>query len=327
MDWADFISFLSRLQKALLSTSPSFPDIPHKFQLSKRLSQGLNPALPSGVHTKTLEIYKSIFILVGPASLSTPSNLRVWSSGLLPFFQYASTALRSTVLELYETYYITLPAASLRVVSKALILSVLPGLEEEAGDHYERVMRLLIAISNSVGDVLFFKEVLHAMVVTPGNRLAVLNYLAARIPLRLKEIASLDSTANGYIPLTLVVGTDPEVLIRALIVSLADPSLLVCRSTLDLLNSILPLATLSRLLPGESRSKTDFVGSLLGVTLRRDLSLSRRVHAWLLQSPGGATGDSTLNRDGREVVDSFRANSLGLVTETLKVSRRLYHLI
>ena len=46
-EWADFISFLSRLLKTLQS-APKFNAIPHKLIVAKRLSQCLNPALPSG---------------------------------------------------------------------------------------------------------------------------------------------------------------------------------------------------------------------------------------------------------------------------------------
>lgn len=80
-EWADYISFLSRLLKAsfcgrsahlldidifqALQTHP--PDqhvVPHKLLVSKRLAQCLNPSLPSGVHQKALEVYTYIFGLI-----------------------------------------------------------------------------------------------------------------------------------------------------------------------------------------------------------------------------------------------------------------------
>jgi hypothetical protein len=40
---------------------PNIPVIPEKLTISKRLAQCLNPALPAGVHQKTLEVYELIF--------------------------------------------------------------------------------------------------------------------------------------------------------------------------------------------------------------------------------------------------------------------------
>lgn len=58
-EWADFISFLSKLAKTL--THYDYPTVPCRLVLCKRLAQCLNPNLPPGVHLKTLEIYELIF--------------------------------------------------------------------------------------------------------------------------------------------------------------------------------------------------------------------------------------------------------------------------
>lgn len=42
-----------------------FKEIPHKLIVAKRLSQCLNPALPTGVHQRALEVYGHIFAVVG----------------------------------------------------------------------------------------------------------------------------------------------------------------------------------------------------------------------------------------------------------------------
>lgn len=73
-------------------------------------------------------------------------DLLIWSSGLFPFFQYASTSVRPSLISLYETYYIPL-GEDLRPATKAMILALLPGVEEETGDFFDRVRskRLLTA--------------------------------------------------------------------------------------------------------------------------------------------------------------------------------------
>jgi hypothetical protein len=42
-----------------------FKDIPRKLIVAKRLSQCLNPALPTGVHQRALDVYAHIFAVIG----------------------------------------------------------------------------------------------------------------------------------------------------------------------------------------------------------------------------------------------------------------------
>lgn len=63
-DWADVIEFLAKMLKILLHYMPKVDMLPRKNLISKRLAQCLNPALPSGVHQKTLEVYTVIFTCI-----------------------------------------------------------------------------------------------------------------------------------------------------------------------------------------------------------------------------------------------------------------------
>jgi hypothetical protein len=70
-EWADYISFIQRLLKALQSHPSEAPVIPHSNTVALRLSQCLNPSLPSGVHQKALEVYAYIFAKIGVLSWVT----------------------------------------------------------------------------------------------------------------------------------------------------------------------------------------------------------------------------------------------------------------
>lgn len=76
-----------------------------------------------------------------------PGNLRrdlqLWSSGLFPFFQFAATSVRPIILGIYSKFYIPLQEA-LRPAAKALIIALLPGLEEETGEFFERVGKTVL---------------------------------------------------------------------------------------------------------------------------------------------------------------------------------------
>lgn len=97
-EWADFITFLGKLLKVrlmrvpicdqryhgygmltlllrkCLQAYPSFSDVPHKLVVAKRLAQCLNPALPTGVHQRALDVYVHILSAIGVRSTS-PSYL------------------------------------------------------------------------------------------------------------------------------------------------------------------------------------------------------------------------------------------------------------
>lgn len=90
-DWADFITFLAKLLKAL-TLYPNYTTIPHTLIVAKRLAQCLNPALPTGVHQRTLDVYVHILTVIGEDALVR--DLPAWSSGLFPFFQYAATSVK-----------------------------------------------------------------------------------------------------------------------------------------------------------------------------------------------------------------------------------------
>ncbi len=83
-EWADFIAFLKQLLKVrrnpvragftgtdyfylvkTLQAYLQFKEIPRKVIVAKRLSQCLNPALPTGVHQRALDVYTHILRVIG----------------------------------------------------------------------------------------------------------------------------------------------------------------------------------------------------------------------------------------------------------------------
>lgn len=52
-------------KQTLQTPSPPYNEIPRKLIIAKRLAQCLNPALPSGVHTRALDVYGHVFSIIG----------------------------------------------------------------------------------------------------------------------------------------------------------------------------------------------------------------------------------------------------------------------
>ena len=95
-EWADLIRYLQQLQKTLTRHS-SMPIIPDKVLVAKRLYQCLNPALPSGVHERTLETIELIFGRIGPDRLAR--DLAFYSEGIFPLYRHASYQVKPIDVE------------------------------------------------------------------------------------------------------------------------------------------------------------------------------------------------------------------------------------
>jgi hypothetical protein len=177
-EWADFIAFLKQLLKTLQAYL-QFKEIPRKVIVAKRLSQCLNPALPTGVHQRALDVYTHILGVIGVDGLRR--DLFLWTSGLFPFFEYSATAVKLTLINIYDAHFLPLKS-SLRPVMKAFILALLPGLEEETSEFFEQVLNLLDGLSTTVSLSYFLENVWLIMLTVPSARGTALNLVSRRLP-------------------------------------------------------------------------------------------------------------------------------------------------
>ncbi|GBE77521.1 hypothetical protein SCP_0103960 [Sparassis crispa] len=291
-EWADFIAFLKQLLKTFQSYM-QFKEIPRKLVVSKRLSQCLNPALPTGVHQRALDVYSHILAVLGSEGLQR--DLALWSSGLFPFFAYAATSVKPTLLSLFDTHYIPLQHG-LRPIMKSFVLALLPGLEEETGEYFDKVVGLLDRLSGTVSQSFFFQTIWLIMLTTPSARGTSLNFLARRLP-----VLKADED------ITHIVGRDVGLMIRAFSSALEDDDLLVRRGALDLLLQALRINSIA-VARAQPEDRVILMRAASSVVLRRDLSLNRRLYSWLL----GPDDHS------QQQVDYFKANALELLRSTLR---------
>lgn len=298
--------------QSLQSRPSSVTAIPSRALVAKRLSQCLNPSLPSGVHQKTLEVYNHVFSVIGREGLS--HDLPLYFPGLAPTLSFASLSVRSPYLDILETHFLNLHPRALRPAMKSIILALLPGLEDETSEEFERTLRILesfkeairpadsenIVACHSTGDHFFWQCFFLASVTGQSRRQGALAYLSRNLP-KLSDGTSETKgagTQNGTesdIPRKLsavITSPEPGLLVRCFSSGLGDEQLLIQRGYLDLLVTHLPLS--SRVL--QSKVKRPDLELLLkaavGVVTRRDMSLNRRLWAWLLgPDPGHAESD------------------------------------
>lgn len=155
---------------------PQFDSIPLTALVCKRLAQCLNPALPSGVHSKALEVYSLIFNTIGVSGrvfsldfLDQPQNLirdlPLYAIGLFPLLKYSAMTVKPVLLSLYRDNIIVLGTA-LKPSLKALITSLLYGLEEEGNEFFNLVIDSIFLTVGGCGGSLFIEmKVIDALIV------------------------------------------------------------------------------------------------------------------------------------------------------------------
>ncbi|KAI5465986.1 Dopey, N-terminal-domain-containing protein [Mariannaea sp. PMI_226] len=302
-EWADYISFLNRLLKALQARPRSINTIPATATVAKRLSQCLNPSLPSGVHQKALEVYNFVFTVIGKDGLSR--DLPLYLPGLATTLSFASLSVRAPYLDILERHFLRLDPRSLRPAMKSIILALLPGLEDETSEDFERTLRMVESFKqtirpenseelddrHSTGDAFFWQCFFLASITSQSRRSGALAYLVRCLPPLKPETTPKSDKSVGPnksdVDLNkklaaVVTSPEPGLLLRCFASGLSDEQLLIQRGFLDLLVSHLPLDShviLNRVKPGDLEL---LLKAAAGVVTRREMSLNRRLWAWLL---------------------------------------------
>ncbi|KAF9430197.1 hypothetical protein BGZ76_000932 [Entomortierella beljakovae] len=248
---------------------PQYTVIPKSLTVAKRLAQCLNPALPAGVHGKTLDVYAYILESIGPDQLT--EDITLWSYGLFPFLQYASLSVKPQLLDIYEKYYLPLKDR-LRPCLKSFMVGLLPGLDEEGSEFFDRTLSIMDRLRKAVDETFFFQCMWLILITSSPHRGPALHYLSRRMPL-------LTNTED----VAFVLGDDAGLMVRAFSATVGDSQLLVQRAMLDLMVVHFPIS--NGLI--EDNDLIVLVKAAVGVVLRKDMSLNRRLYAWLLGSQEG----------------------------------------
>ncbi|XP_013909064.1 PREDICTED: protein dopey-1 isoform X3 [Thamnophis sirtalis] len=282
-EWADLISSLGKLNK-VLQNNAKYQVVPKKLTIGKRLAQCLHPALPGGVHRKALETYEIVFKIIGPKRLA--KDLFLYSSGLFPLLANAAMSVKPALLSLYEMYYLPL-GKTLKPGLQGLLTGILPGLEE-GSEYYERTNTLLEKVAAAVDQSAFYSALWGSLLTSPAIRLPGITYVLSHLNRKLSMEDQL-----------YIIGSDIELMVEAVSTSVQDSSVLVQRSTLDLILFCFPFHMSQATRPDMIR----ILSASLHVVLRRDMSLNRRLYAWLLgfDNNGAITGPrSTRNSNPEE---------------------------
>lgn len=264
--------------------------------------------MPSGVHQKALEVYDYVFSVIGKEGLSR--DLPLYLPGLASTLSFASLSVRSPYLDLLERHFLGLNPFFLRPAMKSIILALLPGLEDETSEDFDRTLRLVenfkkairpgyskeLTERHSSGDDFFWQCFFLASITSNSRRSGALAYLVRNLPSLGPTPASSKGKDDDRLKdeiTSIVTSPEPGLLLRCFASGLADEQLLIQRGFLDLLVSHLPLNSKvirTQVKPGDLEL---LLKAAVGVVTRREMSLNRRLWAWLLgPEPTHAESDS-----------------------------------
>jgi hypothetical protein len=208
-------------------------------------------------------------------------------------------AVRPEFLRLLENHILSLNAQSLRAPLKAIILCILPGLEDESSEDHDAWLQLMnkIRVASRDGltneasedgtsrDSYFWQSFFLATTTNPSRRQGALSYLVREMPTFATSPSTNSEEANTEYPSVAAkaaLSPEPGLLIRCLAAGLSDGQVLVQRGFLDLLVTHLPLDSpvVQKYVPQADLDRLVFAAT--GVVGRRDMSLNRRLWAWFL---------------------------------------------
>lgn len=273
-EWADLISCLGKLNKVIV-TYKQYSAVPRKLLIGKRLAQCLHPALPSGVHLKALESYDLILKQIGSARLA--QDLFIYTSGLFPLLSQASTAVKPVLLDIYEKHFLPLKRKLFPGLS-GLLLALLPGIEE-VSEYTERTSALLSQVCEATEEAIFFACLWDNVLHSPQIRLAAMTFVIGHLAKKHGDFK------EG------IMGSDINLMVNAVCASFDDSNVLVQRITLDFAISFISFHNTNL----SQNLLVKLLTYALGVLLRRDMSLNRRIFQWLLNVNGEGNPISNIN--------------------------------
>lgn len=199
---------------------------------------------------------------------------------------------------------------------KSLILSILPALEEETSEDFERAFTIVqnlevrhaddhASFSSASQDRGFFWQCMFLAIITGrSRRQGALNYLVRRLPSFAPKAAPSSQSPyhSGLSPeAETVLLPEPGLLVRSFVAGLLDTQSLVQRGFLDVLVTHLPLHSPVLQTRVNAEDCDQLMAAATSIVTRRDMSLNRRLWAWLLGPETRDDGAESGNLERRDL--------------------------
>lgn len=247
------------------------------------------------------------------------------------------------MLSLFENHILAIDQSFLRPALKAIILALLPGLEEQNSDEFERthsiLLKLRTAISQRCGndgqprdmssDQFYWQCLFLASITSTSRRQGALAFMVRNLPQlgsvkqgrettghhQSRNEGVLEAMDEPLSTVEAVISPEPGLLVRSFAAGLRDEQLLIQRNFLDLLVTHLPIH--SDVLQRETaRDDLDrLVAAAASVVTRREMSLNRRLWTWFLGPEPIAESQPSTPRTTKHTSPSIALTPLNIPQE------------
>ena len=137
------------------------------------------------------------------------------------------------MLDIFERYFLPLEMNLVPCLS-GLLISILPGLDEEGSEVYDRVLRLVNNLGKRTDKQIFFRALWKSVVASPNVRCATISYLDRNIP----KPGEDDEERELCLPVA-------ETIVKGAIKAcLGDTALLTQRATMEILVNHFPISSM-----------------------------------------------------------------------------------
>ncbi|KJP89738.1 hypothetical protein AK88_00698 [Plasmodium fragile] len=223
-EWADLSNILQKLYLTI-EKYDIFVDVASKFLLFRRLSQCLNPLLPSGVHSKALIIYSVIFKKAEKSFFI--NSIHILCSGIFEFMLHCTINLKTvyfknirSILNLRENVYI---------FAYALLLSLFNVVDSD-----NNILLYIYSINNYIGEKIFFNNIWLLLLRHTEIRTNILHFLETSFSPQIQLLSK--DRINMLLPFK------DDLVLSSIIFCLKDKNIINQRITLSLLINNFPLS-------------------------------------------------------------------------------------
>ena len=285
-EWTDLVRNITEIQNLMNKESENNIDLskyPNKEILAKRLAQCLNKDLPGGLHEAAIELYSLVlhnFSLYNNQKLG--KNLALFSSGLFPFYQYASVQNKINYLEtIIKKVYLCINSTELELCLPGLLVSVLPSLDENNEKISKNIIEIFNDISIKVRPKIFYGVLWSIILRNPKLRSCGLNYM-------IKAIPTYESYKNNYKKILedqkIYYPNFNVLVVNALCSVIEDEDVQTVRLGMDFLIHRIPFVDKNLI---NDEAKITILISVLKLLIKNEYSTTRRVGEWILKDDFG----------------------------------------
>ena len=280
--WSDLLPFTKEIIKLLEKKKNefNFDLFTDKTTLSKRLAQCLNPECPAGVHELVLNIYSIIFEnILSKNNGKLGDNLGLYSSGLFPFFSYASLPNKIAYLEkIISQWFLKLEENELNVCLSGLISSLIPGFDDNNEKVSSKIYSIFDDIQKKLKRGVFYGTYWSLLLRNKLLRSSGIKYLSEKI-IKYKDYQELDEEKKKEI----LENEFPDInnlVVNSLSQLIEEECIPSVRIAMDFVILRLPLTKGNTIL--NDKAKIVLITSALKLLIKKDYSTTRRLTNWLL---------------------------------------------